>query len=46
MFARGSATEAWEERVDELLLKMTAHGVISDAQLLEALREPILFAGG
>ncbi len=46
MFARGSPTDAWEERVDELLRKMTSHGAISDDDFLRAVREPIVFAGG
>jgi hypothetical protein len=46
MFAHGAPTDAWEQRVNELLLKMMDQGVISDDQLVDALYEPIVFAGG
>ncbi len=46
MFAQGMPTPACEQRVNELLLKMTDQGAISDDQLIDALIEPTVFAGG
>ncbi len=46
MFAKGAPTESWEQRVNELLLKMTSQGALSDDQLVDALYQPIVFAGG
>jgi hypothetical protein len=46
MYARREVSEKWEGHVDELLLKMNAAGVISEDELVRALAEPIVFAGG
>ena len=44
MRARGALTEAWEQRVSEILLHMNGHGVIDDDALVRALAEPLVFA--
>ncbi|BDG06136.1 transglycosylase domain-containing protein [Anaeromyxobacter oryzae] len=44
MWDRGTLSEAWEQRVDELLLKMLEQGAITDDALATALREPVVFA--
>jgi hypothetical protein len=46
MYARGAPSPAWEDRVNALLLKMSEQGVLTEDELLEALEEPIVFAGG
>jgi membrane peptidoglycan carboxypeptidase len=46
MWARREVPEFWVGRVDQLLVKMTAAGVLSGDQLRRALDEPIVFAGG
>jgi hypothetical protein len=46
MLPRGEPSPAWRDRVDALLLKMSEHGALSDDELLRALDQPILFAGG
>lgn len=44
MWDRGAIPEYWEQRVDELLLKMLEQGAITDDQLAEAIVEPVAFA--
>ncbi|ACG73852.1 glycosyl transferase family 51 [Anaeromyxobacter sp. K] len=44
MWARGAPTEAWDQRVDELLLKMAAQQVLDPDALDAALVEPLAFA--
>jgi len=44
MWEQGATTEAWDQRVDELLLKLEEQGVLSDDQLVAAMREPLAFA--
>ncbi|WP_242344832.1 transglycosylase domain-containing protein [Anaeromyxobacter terrae] len=46
MRARGSPSDAWEQRVEHILLKMTEQGALSDEDLLRALSEPIVFREG
>jgi len=46
MRARGTPSDAWEQRVDDILLKMTEQGTLSDEDLLRALSEPIVFREG
>jgi penicillin-binding protein 1A len=45
MYARGALTEGWEQKVAELLLRLSEYGVLSNEELLAALAEPIVFAG-
>jgi penicillin-binding protein 1A len=45
MYARGALTEGWEQKVAELLLRMSEYGVLSNEELLAALAEPIVFVG-
>ncbi len=42
-FARGSLTENWTKRVDELLVKMHDNGVITTEELIEAQATPLQF---
>jgi monofunctional biosynthetic peptidoglycan transglycosylase len=44
--ARGGSAPRWQARVEDVLLKMTAHGALTDDDLARALEEPIVFAGG
>ncbi len=44
MWERGAPSEAWEQRVDELLRTMHAQGTLSDEELEAALGEHIVFA--
>jgi hypothetical protein len=44
MWSRGSVSEAWEQRVDDLLRTMNGQGTLTDGELDEALGEPIVFA--
>jgi penicillin-binding protein 1A len=44
MWDRGAPSDAWNQRVDELLLKMNVQGVIADDVLLAALAQPLAFA--
>jgi hypothetical protein len=46
MRARGTPSDAWEQRVDDILLKMTEQGALSDEDLGRALSEPIVFREG
>ncbi len=46
MRARGSPSDAWEQRVEDILLKMTEQGALTDEDLLRALSEPIVFREG
>jgi membrane peptidoglycan carboxypeptidase len=46
MFAKGAASEAWDARVNGLLLKMAAQGALSDDQVAEALQARLVFAAG
>ena len=46
MRARGSPSDAWEQRVEDILLKMTEQGALTDEDLLRALAEPIVFREG
>ncbi len=46
MFVRGAPTDGWDERVRHLLLKMAEQGSLSDAQLADALVEPVVFQAG
>ncbi len=46
MFAKGAAPEAWEARVNGLLVRMAELGALSDDQLVEGLEAPLRFAGG
>jgi hypothetical protein len=46
MLGRGAPSQAWRDRVDALLLRMSEQGKLSDDELLRALDEPILFARG
>jgi penicillin-binding protein 1A len=45
MYARGALWESWEQKVAELLLRMSEVGVLSDEELVAALAEPVVFAG-
>jgi len=45
MRARGVSAN-WEDHVNQLLLKMTEQGALTDDDLLRALDEPIVFPGG
>jgi penicillin-binding protein 1A len=44
MWDRGAVGESWEQRVDELLLKMLDQGAITSDELTAALGEPLVFA--
>ena len=44
--ARGGPSAALEARVQDLLFKMTLHGALTGDDLVRALEEPIVFAGG
>jgi hypothetical protein len=44
MWERGATTEAWDQRVNEVLLKLTSQGVLTDDQLVAALDQPLVFA--
>jgi membrane peptidoglycan carboxypeptidase len=44
MRAQGVLSEAWDQRVSEILLHMASHGVLSDDDLVRALDEPLVFA--
>ncbi|WP_232287441.1 transglycosylase domain-containing protein [Anaeromyxobacter dehalogenans] len=44
MWARGAPTQAWDQRVDDLLLKMAAQQVLDPDTLDAALVEPLAFA--
>jgi hypothetical protein len=44
MWSRGSPSDAWEQRVDELLRTMNGQGTLTDEELFAALEEPIVFA--
>jgi hypothetical protein len=46
MHDRGAMSEAWKQRVHDLLLKMTEQGVLGDEDLLRALAEPVVFTPG
>ena len=46
MRARGTPSDAWEQRVDDILLKMTEQGTLSGEDFLRALSEPIVFREG
>ncbi len=43
MWSRGAPTEGWDQRVNDLLLKLNAQGVLDDEALLAALSEPLAF---
>ncbi len=45
-YDRGALTEAWNQRVNELLLKMREAGQLTDEQFANALAEPLVFARG
>lgn len=45
MYARGALWDSWEQKVAELLLRMSEVGVLSEEELLAALAEPLVFAG-
>ncbi len=44
MRSRGAPTDGWDQRVNGLLLKLNAQGVLDDEALLAALSEPLVFA--
>jgi membrane peptidoglycan carboxypeptidase len=44
--ARGATSPAWDARIDALLERLHATGVLSDAELEAALAEPLAFAHG
>jgi penicillin-binding protein 1A len=44
MWTRGTLSEAWEQRVDDLLRTMSGQGSLTDDELSAALEEPIVFA--
>ncbi len=44
MWSRGAPSEGWNQRVDDLLLKLNAQGVLDDDALHAALSEPLVFA--
>jgi penicillin-binding protein 1A len=44
MWDRGALSDAWNQRVDELLLKMNVQGVVGDDALVAALAQPLAFA--
>jgi membrane peptidoglycan carboxypeptidase len=44
MWSRGAPTDAWETRVQELLLTMSEQGALDPDQLATALAEPLVFA--
>jgi hypothetical protein len=44
MWNRGTVSDAWEQRVHELLLTMTEQGTLSEDELVAALDQPIVFA--
>ncbi|HZY04085.1 MAG TPA: biosynthetic peptidoglycan transglycosylase [Anaeromyxobacteraceae bacterium] len=46
LFERGEMTEGWLERIDAILLHMAAFGQLGEDQLMEALRQPLVFARG
>jgi hypothetical protein len=46
LFARGALTDVWEARVRDLLFTMNQQGALDDAQLADALAEPVTFASG
>jgi monofunctional biosynthetic peptidoglycan transglycosylase len=46
MYDRGFPTDRWEAHVNELLLKMTEQGALSEDQLVEGLEAPLYFRGG
>jgi monofunctional biosynthetic peptidoglycan transglycosylase len=46
MRARGAPSAAWEQRVQEILLRMSNQGALGPDELLRALAEPIVFAHG
>ncbi len=46
MYDRGSPTDRWEAHVNDILLKMTEQGALSDDQLVEGLETPLYFTGG
>jgi hypothetical protein len=45
MWARGALTDGWEQRVRELLFKMTEQRALSEDGLVAALDQPLVFAG-
>jgi hypothetical protein len=46
MYDRGEVSERWRRRVEDVLLKMAAHGVLGDEDLARALAEPVVFGSG
>jgi hypothetical protein len=46
LFPRGAPTEAWEETLREVLFTMAQQGALGEAQLVEALAQPLTFASG
>jgi penicillin-binding protein 1A len=44
MWSRGAPSEGWDQRVNDLLLKLNAQGVLDDEALLAALSEALSFA--
>ena len=44
MWTRGLLSEAWQQRVDDLLRTMNGQGTLTDDELRAALEEPIVFA--
>ncbi len=46
LFERGEMTEGWLERIDAILLRMAAFGQLGEDELMEALRQPLVFARG
>jgi Transglycosylase len=46
MRARGALSDTWEQRVHDILLRMSEQGTLTTDELLRALAEPIVFAGG
>jgi len=46
MRARGAPSAAWEQRVQEILLRMSNQGALGPDELLRALAEPLVFAHG
>lgn len=46
MFARRSVPEAWEQRVDTVLLRLGETGVLSEEEVARAIAEPIIFSSG
>ncbi len=46
MYDRGFPTDRWETHVNQLLLKMTEQGALSEEQAVEGIEAPLYFRGG